>query len=76
MDQVPAGRIGNVHALTGIADRSCFMDQCLSLIHIYKEEIGSVGATGMQSRFFENAVAELLDAMGCYSDQMCIRDRI
>ena len=33
-----------------------------------KEEIGSVGATGMQSRFFENAVAELLDAMGCYSD--------
>ena len=33
-----------------------------------KEEIGSVGATGMQSRFFENAVAELLDVMGCYSD--------
>lgn len=33
-----------------------------------KEEIGSVGATGMQSRFFENAVAELLDAMECYSD--------
>ena len=33
-----------------------------------KEEIGSVGATGMQSRFFENATAELLDAMGCYSD--------
>ena len=33
-----------------------------------KEEIGSVGATGMQSRFFENTVAELLDEMGCYSD--------
>ena len=33
-----------------------------------KEEIGSVGATGMQSRFFENTVAELLDGMGCYSD--------
>lgn len=33
-----------------------------------KEEIGSVGATGMQSRFFENAVAELLDAMGQYSE--------
>ena len=33
-----------------------------------KEEIGSVGATGMQSQFFENAVAELLDAMGCYSE--------
>lgn len=33
-----------------------------------KEEIGSVGATGMQSRFFENTVAELLDGMGCYFD--------
>lgn len=33
-----------------------------------KEEIGSVGATGMQSRFFENTVAELLDGKGCYSD--------
>lgn len=33
-----------------------------------KEEIGSVGATGMQSRFFENTVAELLDGMACYSD--------
>ena len=33
-----------------------------------KEEIGSVGATGMQSLFFENTVAELLEAMGQYSD--------
>ena len=33
-----------------------------------KEEIGSVGATGMQSRFFENTVAELLEAMGIYSE--------
>ena len=40
---------------------------CCCLL-VDKEEIGSVGATGMQSRFFENAVAELLDAMGCYSD--------
>lgn len=29
-----------------------------------KEEIGSVGATGMQSMFFENSVAELMNAMG------------
>ena len=29
-----------------------------------KEEIGSVGATGMQSRFFENTVAEIMNAMG------------
>ena len=33
-----------------------------------KEEIGSVGATGMQSRFFENTVAELLHLMGEDSD--------
>lgn len=33
-----------------------------------KEEIGSVGATGMQSRFFENTVAELLDLMGAFSE--------
>ena len=29
-----------------------------------KEEIGSVGATGAQSMFFENTVAEILNAMG------------
>ena len=33
-----------------------------------KEEIGSVGATGMHSRFFENVVAELLNTLGEYSD--------
>ena len=32
-----------------------------------KEEIGSVGATGMQSRWFENVVAELLEAAGLTS---------
>ena len=33
-----------------------------------KEEIGSVGATGMQSRFFENTVAELVALEGAYSE--------
>ena len=33
-----------------------------------KEEIGSVGATGMQSRFFENTLAELYNCMGEYSE--------
>ena len=33
-----------------------------------KEEIGSVGATGMHSRFFENVVAELMNATGDYSE--------
>lgn len=33
-----------------------------------KEEIGSVGATGMHSRFFEDTVAEVMNACGCYSE--------
>ncbi|MEE8886729.1 MAG: aminopeptidase [Eubacteriales bacterium] len=33
-----------------------------------KEEIGSVGATGMHSRFFENTLAEVMDALGVYSE--------
>lgn len=43
-------------------DRTC----CCILVD--KEEIGSVGATGMQSRFFENAVAELMNLCGEYSE--------
>ncbi len=37
-------------------------------ILVDKEEIGSVGATGMQSKFFENAVAEVMDLAGDYSE--------
>ena len=33
-----------------------------------KEEIGSVGASGMQSRFFENTVAEVMAVAGSYSE--------
>ncbi len=33
-----------------------------------KEEVGSVGATGMHSRFFENMTAEVLNAAGQYSE--------
>lgn len=33
-----------------------------------KEEIGSVGATGMESRFFENMVAEVLNLLGEYGE--------
>lgn len=32
-----------------------------------KEEIGSVGATGMESKFFEYMVVEVMEAMGQYS---------
>lgn len=37
-------------------------------ILVDKEEIGSVGATGMKSAFFENTVAELMNCLGCYSE--------
>ena len=37
-------------------------------ILVDKEEIGSVGATGMQSRFFANTVAEVLNLTGSYSE--------
>ena len=37
-------------------------------ILVDKEEIGSVGATGMHSRFFENTVAEILALTGDYND--------
>ena len=33
-----------------------------------KEEIGSVGATGMRSNYLENAVAEILELEGVYSE--------
>ena len=33
-----------------------------------KEEIGSVGATGMHSKFFENMTAEVMNAAGQYSE--------
>ena len=37
-------------------------------ILVDKEEIGSVGATGMHSKFFENMVAEVMDRTGDYSE--------
>ncbi|MBR4754127.1 MAG: aminopeptidase [Lachnospiraceae bacterium] len=43
-------------------------DKTAVCLLVDKEEIGSVGATGMHSRFFENTVAEVLELMGCYSE--------
>ncbi len=37
-------------------------------LFVDKEEIGSVGASGMRSRFFENAVAEVFNLAGGYSE--------
>ena len=47
--------------VTDIARTSC-------TLLVDKEEIGSVGATGMQSRFFENALAEVMSLCGQYSE--------
>lgn len=40
---------------------------CVGLF-VDKEEIGSVGATGMTSRYFENILAEVMDRLGDYSE--------
>ncbi|MBP1888939.1 aspartyl aminopeptidase [Clostridium moniliforme] len=40
---------------------------CVCLL-VDKEEVGSIGATGMQSKFFENVVAEVMDRVGDYSE--------
>ena len=43
-------------------------DRTAVCILVDKEEVGSIGATGMHSKFFENVVAELMDRMGDYSE--------
>ena len=64
----------------GQDDRICAFCSLMALLHskktaktkvclfVDKEEIGSVGATGMQSRFLENTVAEVLNCLGQYSE--------
>ena len=64
----------------GQDDRSCAYTSLRALLDgetqahtrccvcVDKEEIGSVGATGMASHFFENAVAEVVAKAGAYSD--------
>jgi aspartyl aminopeptidase len=44
------------------------IDRTAVCILVDKEEIGSVGATGMTSVFFENVVAELMERLGDYSE--------
>lgn len=44
------------------------VDKTSCCLLVDKEEIGSVGATGIQSRFFENTVAELLNLFDDYSE--------
>ena len=44
------------------------VDRCACCILVDKEEIGSVGATGMKSHFFENAVAEVMELSEGFSE--------
>lgn len=44
------------------------VDKTSCCLLVDKEEIGSVGATGMRSHFFENTVAELINLEGDYSE--------
>ncbi|WP_125153811.1 aminopeptidase [Clostridium rectalis] len=44
------------------------MDKTCVTLLVDKEEIGSVGATGMQSRFFENSVAEVMNLYEDYNE--------
>ncbi len=55
-------------SLKALTDYSGTPERTLCCILTDKEEIGSVGATGMASHFFENVCAELLDAAGQYSE--------
>ena len=43
-------------------------DRTLCCILVDKEEIGSVGATGMKGYFFENSLAEVMNLTGEYSE--------
>ena len=56
----------SLEALFGLNETPAYTSCC---ILADKEEIGSVGATGMRARYFENAVAELLNlTMPVYSE--------
>ena len=55
----------SVDAILGLEETPEFTCCC---ILADKEEIGSVGATGMRARYFENAVAELIALTGQYTD--------
>lgn len=53
-------------AMLEIENQSIDKTACCLLVD--KEEIGSFGATGMESKFFENALAEVMNACGDYSE--------
>ena len=64
------GQDDRVCAYTSLAAFLSFkkVDRTACLLLVDKEEVGSVGATGMRSKFFENTVAEVFNRMGEYSE--------
>lgn len=44
------------------------VDKTCVVLFVDKEEVGSIGATGMASRYFENTVAEVMELAGEYSE--------
>ena len=73
----------------GHDDRSCAYPTVMAVLDnpdikttacallVDKEEIGSVGATGMESHFFEDMLREVLDRLGVYSElnlSRCLRN--
>ena len=62
------GQDDRVCAYTSLAAQLALADAALEktgmCVLVDKEEIGSVGATGMASQFFENAVAEIMELAG------------
>ena len=62
------GQDDRVCAYTSLAAQLALADAALEktgmCVLVDKEEIGSVGATGMASQFFENTVAELMELAG------------
>ena len=62
------GQDDRVCAFTSLAAQLAMADQMLDkaavCVLVDKEEIGSVGATGMASRFFENTIAEVMELAG------------
>lgn len=61
----------SLFAMLDLADTITERTLCCLLVD--KEEIGSVGATGMHSKFFENAVAELIAATETDSQRLVQR---
>lgn len=55
-------------SLMAILDNDNVPERTSCCILVDKEEIGSVGATGAQSRFFENAIAEVMDKAEGYTE--------